>query len=218
MDGALGFYEAPVGKKVIMAVTGVVLFGFVAGHMLGNLLIYLGPERLNGYAQLLRSSPGLLWGTRLGLLAAVALHVAASVQLALLKREARPVGYVRYQAVQASYASRTMMWSGPILLAFVVYHLLHFTFGTAHPSFNEWDVYRNVVSGFQVIPVSAAYIVAMLLLGLHLQHGLWSMFQSLGVSHPRYTPALKTLATAAAISIVAGNISIPIAVLSGLVK
>ncbi len=215
---AVGFCEAPIGKKVVMAVSGVILFGFVAGHMTGNLLIFLGPERINDYARFLRASPALLWGARLVLLAAVAAHVTASVQLALLKRAARPIGYARYAPVQADYASRTMMWSGPILLAFVVYHLLHFTFGTAHPSFRELDVYANVVAGFRVVPVSLVYIVAMLLLGLHLYHGAWSMFQSMGVGHPRWTPALKRFAAAAAAILAAGNISIPIAVLSGLVE
>ena len=111
-----------------------------------------------------------------------------------------------------------MYWSGPIIAVFVIYHLLHLTFGTVHPHFREGDVYANVVSGFQVIPVSAFYIFAMLLLGLHLYHGLWSMFQTLGVSHPKYTPLLKRLAAIVSVLIVAGNISIPIAVMTGLVK
>jgi succinate dehydrogenase / fumarate reductase cytochrome b subunit len=217
LDQAARFYQASVGKKVLMAVSGVVLFGFVVVHLLGNLLVFLGPERLNAYAAFLRANPLLVWGTRLALLAAVVVHVTVSIEIALLNRSARPVAYNRKRNVQAGYASRTMMWSGPIILAFVIYHLLHFTFGTAHPSFRELDVYHNVISGFRVVPVSAAYLAAMLMLGLHLQHGLWSLFQSLGVSHPRLTPLLRRFAWAAAVLIVAGNISIPLAVLAGLV-
>jgi succinate dehydrogenase / fumarate reductase cytochrome b subunit len=215
VNQAAKFYQATIGKKVIMAASGAFLFGFVVAHLAGNLLIFAGPERLNAYAAFLRASPALAWGMRLLLLVAVTAHVTASVQLALLKRRARPTDYARKADAGATYASRTMMWSGPILLAFVVYHLLHLTFGTAHPAFRQLDVYHNVVSGFRAIPVSMAYIVAMLMLGLHLEHGLWSMFQSVGVNHPRYTPVLQRLAAAAAGLIVAGNISIPIAVMAG---
>ncbi len=213
-----GFWDTPIGKKAVMAVTGVILFGFVVGHMLGNLQIFLGAEKLDAYAALLHSMPGVLWMARLVLLGSVGLHILAAVQLTLQSWEARPRGYVKKEPVAATYAGRTMRWSGPIIAAFVVYHLLHFTFGAAHPDFQPSKVYQNVVTGFQVWPVSLFYIVAMVLLGFHLQHGLWSMFQSLGFSHPRYTPKLKQFATVFATVIVAGNCSIPIAVLAGLVK
>jgi succinate dehydrogenase / fumarate reductase cytochrome b subunit len=212
------FYQASIGKKVLMALTGVVLFGYVVGHLIGNLQIYAGPEKLNNYAAFLHSSPALLWGTRSLLLICVTLHIIASIQLARLKQEARPIGYVKKENPRSSYASRTMMWSGPIIAAFVIYHLLDFTFGvtnTAH--YEDLQVYANVVWGFRRIPVSAAYIVAMLLLGMHLYHGLFSMFQSLGVNHPRYTPWFKRFAAFATAFIVIGNISIPIAVLTGAV-
>ncbi len=210
------FYQATVGKKIVMAATGVILFGFVVAHMAGNLQIFLGPEKLNDYARSLRAMPALLWLARLTLAAAVALHMVAAVQLWAWNRAARPRGYARLTAVESSYASRTMLWSGPILAAFVVYHLMHFTFGNAHPDFNhELDVYHNVVTGFRQPPVAIAYMIAMAMLGLHLHHGAWSMFQSLGVGHPRFTPLLKRFASVSAVVLVAGNISIPLAVLAG---
>jgi succinate dehydrogenase / fumarate reductase cytochrome b subunit len=201
-----------------MAVSGLVLFLFVVGHLIGNLQIYEGPEKLNNYARFLRSVPAALWTVRIILLVMVLLHIWSSLQLALLKFDARPAGYVKKKATKSSYASRTMYWSGPIILAFVIYHLLDFTFGTVNPHFEEGNVYANVVASFQLIPVSAFYIIAMLLLCMHLYHGLWSMFQSLGFSHPRYTPMLKRGAAVVAILIAAGNISIPVSVLAGLVK
>lgn len=212
------FYTSTIGKKAVMAVSGCILFLFVVGHLVGNLQIYEGPEKLNHYAVVLRSLPAALWGVRIILLVMVALHVWSSVQLALRNFEARPVGYVKKKATESSYASRTMYWSGPIILAFVIYHLLDFTFGNMNPHFQEGDVYANVVASFRVIPVSAFYILAMLLLGLHLYHGLWSMFQSLGFYHPRYTPILKRSAAVAAILIAAGNISIPVSVMAGIVR
>ena len=201
-----------------MAVSGMILFLFVLGHLVGNLQIYEGPEKLNNYAHFLRSMPALLWGVRITLIVMVLLHIGSSVQLALLKFDARPTGYAKKKATESSYASRTMYWSGPIILAFVIYHLLDFTFGTVNPHFQEGNVYANVIASFQLIPVSVFYIIAMLLLCLHLYHGLWSMFQSLGFSHPRYTPILKRSAAVMAILIAAGNISIPVSVLVGLVR
>ena len=201
-----------------MAVSGLVLFLFVIGHLIGNLQIYEGPEKLNNYAKFLRSIPAALWTVRITLLVMVLLHIWSSVQLALLKFDARPTGYIMKKATQSSYASRTMYWSGPIILAFVIYHLLDFTFGTLNPNFQEGNVYANVVASFKLIPVSVFYIIAMLLLCMHLYHGLWSMFQSLGFSHPRYTPLVKRSAAVVAILIAAGNISIPLSVLIGLVR
>jgi succinate dehydrogenase / fumarate reductase, cytochrome b subunit len=212
---AAQFYDAPIGKKVVMAITGAILFGFVMVHMAGNLQFFLGPERFDHYGAALKATPALLWGTRTILLVAVILHIVASIQLIALKQKARPIGYQKKEAVDSSYASRTMTWSGPILAAFIVYHLLHFTLGTVHPSFEEGHVYDNVVAGFRVIPVSIAYIVAMILLGMHLNHGVWSMFQSLGVGHPRYSAAARRFANIFSILIVLGFISIPIAVMAG---
>jgi succinate dehydrogenase / fumarate reductase cytochrome b subunit len=218
--GSLRFWQTTVGKKAIMAVTGFILFGFVVGHLLGNLQIFLPPEKLNHYAALLKSLPALLWGTRITLLVAVGLHIWSSFELWLLQREARPINYVKKANLNSTYASRTMLWSGPILAAFVVFHLLQFTFGTVHPGapFDEHNVYNNVVLGFRVWPVSFFYIIAMTMLCYHLYHGLWSMFQSLGFSHPVYTPWLRRIAKVVAILIAIGYISIPVAVLAHLIK
>lgn len=201
-----------------MAVSGCILFLFVVGHLLGNLQIYEGPQKLNHYAVLLRTEPAVLWAVRIVLLVMVLLHIWSSVQLAGRKINARPVGYQKKRATGSSYASRTMYWSGPIILAFVIYHLLDFTFGAVNPHFVPGNVYGNVVASFQVIPVAGFYIFAMILLCMHLYHGLWSMFQSLGFGHPRYTPMLRRAAATVAILIAAGNISIPVAVLAGWVK
>jgi succinate dehydrogenase / fumarate reductase, cytochrome b subunit len=214
------FWESTNGKKVIMGATGFILFAFIVGHMLGNMQIYAGADKFNSYGHFLHGVPELLWIVRIGLLAAVGLHIWASVGLALRKTKARPVGYAKRQNTVSSYASRTMYWSGPILLAFVIYHILHLTAGVVHPgsSFQEGDVYANTVGGFQVWYVSAWYIFSMILLGLHLRHGFWSMFQSLGINHPRHTPILQKAAIAFAIIVTAGFISIPVSVLLGLVK
>ena len=212
---ALHFWDAPIGKKTVMAVTGMILFGFVLLHMAGNLQVFLGREKFDAYGRLLRVEPALLWFARGVLLVSVILHIVASIQLTSLNQKSRPVEYQKRTAIDSSYASRTMMWSGPILAAFIVYHILHFTLGTVHPDFHEGNVYDNVIAGFRVIPVSIAYIVSMILLGLHLNHGLWSMFQSIGVSNPRYSTGLRRFANIFSILIVAGFISIPIAVMSG---
>ena len=203
-----------------MAVTGFILFGFVCGHLLGNLQIFLPPEKINHYAATLRSLPPLLWGTRITLLVSVILHIWSSFRLWLLQRQARPIKYVKRTTLNSTYASRTMLWSGPIIAAFVIFHLLHLTFGTVHPGgpFDEHNVYNNVVIGFQVWPVSLFYILAMIMLCYHLYHGLWSIFQSLGFSHPVYTPWLQRFSKVVAILIAAGNISIPVAVLAGVIK
>lgn len=217
MGWVLGFFGSSVGRKMVMAVTGVILFGFVVGHMLGNLQIYLGPEKINHYAALLKSTGGMLWAVRLGLLVAVGLHIWAATMLTLTSWSARPQGYRVVESRGSTYASRTMRWGGPILGFFIVYHLLHLTVGSAHPGFSHEDVFANVVRGFSVWWVSAAYIVAMLALGLHLYHGAWSMFQTVGLNHPRYDPLIRVFATVFAVAIVVGNISIPVAVLSGVV-
>jgi len=201
-----------------MAVSGCILFLFVVGHLIGNLQIYEGHDKLNRYAVLLRTEPALLWAVRIVLLGMVALHIWSSIQLAVRNVCARPEGYSKKKATGSSYASRTMYWSGPIILAFVIYHLLDFTFGKVNPHFEPGNVYGNVVASFQVIPVAAFYIIAMLLLCLHLYHGLWSMFQSLGIAHPRYTPMLRRGAAVVATLIAVGNISIPLAVLLGWVR
>ena len=200
-----------------MAATGLVLYGFVVGHMLGNLQVYLGPEAINAYGEFLQHflhGQGI-WIARATLLLAVALHVWAAVSLTLANWSARPLGYREWQARQSTYASRTMVWSGPLLAAFIVFHLAHFTVGNAHPDFVRGDVFRNVVVGFQNPFASAFYILAMLALGLHMYHGFWSMLQTLGLSHPRWNRVRRGLSLLLAGAVIAGNISIPLAVLTG---
>jgi succinate dehydrogenase / fumarate reductase, cytochrome b subunit len=217
---APGFWQSTNGKKAVMAVTGAILFLFVIGHLLGNLQIFDGRDRLNAYGAFLKNLGELLWIVRLGLIAAVLLHIVATIQLALRNQKARPVGYKVKKSVASNYADRTMYWSGPIVLAFVIFHLLQFTAGYIHPEsqFIEGDVYHNVVAGFSVWWVSVWYIFSMILLGFHLRHGLWSMFQSLGVNHPRHTPVLQQAALWIAILITVGYISIPVSVLAGWVR
>ncbi len=217
---APSFWQSTNGKKAVMAVTGCILFLFVVGHLAGNLQIFDGPARLNAYGKFLKNLGELLWLARIVLLVSVGLHILATVQLALRNLKARPVGYAKKKSVASNYADRTMYWSGPIILAFVILHILEFTTGNLHPqsTFTDADVYGNVVSGFRVWYISAWYIFSMILLGFHLRHGLWSMFQSLGMNHPRHTPVLKQAALWITIAIVAGYISIPVSVLAGWVR
>ena len=212
------FYESTIGKKAIMAVTGLILFGFLVVHMLGNLQVFIGREVMDHYAETLHGNPALLWTVRTILLISVALHIWASIQLFRIKKDARPVSYVKRTNVGSSWASRSMMLTGPIIAAFVVFHLLHLTTGTIHPQFVELHAYENLVSGFLVVPFALVYIAAMILIGFHLSHGIWSMFQSMGMSHPRYTPLIKKFASVFSWILVAGFISVPVAVLTGVVK
>jgi len=217
---APSFWQSTNGKKAVMAVTGCILFLFVIGHLAGNLQIFDSPARLNAYSKFLKNLGEILWAVRGILILSVVLHIVATVQLALRNIKARPVGYKVKKSVASNYADRTMYWSGPIILAFVILHILEFTTGNLHPqsSFSEGDVYANVVSGFRVWYISAWYIFSMILLGFHLRHGIWSMFQSLGMNHPRHTPVLKQAALWIAILIVVGYISIPVSVLAGWVR
>jgi succinate dehydrogenase / fumarate reductase cytochrome b subunit len=219
------FYRSAIGKKAVMAVSGVFLFGWILAHMLGNMKLYFGPEHMNSYASWLREIGGpfipqkfALNITRVLLLVAAWLHIQAATQLTLMNRRARPVAYNHRDYVEASYAARTMRWGGVIILLFVWYHLGHLTFGKFHPNFIPDDPYHNVVTGFQVWWVSAIYIVANLALGLHLYHGLWSMFNSLGLNHPKFNSWRRVFATVFALVITLGNISFPIFVLMGVVR
>ena len=219
-DTRAAIISSSIGLKVVMAVTGLVLFGFVFVHMLGNLQMFLGPEAMNQYARFLREllhGTGV-WVARAGLLAAVALHIGASWSLTRTNWKARPVAYRVVAHDASTYASRTMRWSGPILLLFIVYHLLHLTVGSVHPGFVTEDVYRNVIVGFSVWPVSAFYVLAMLALGLHLRHGVWSLLQSLGLSHPRWNAARGAAASIFAALVVLGFLSVPLAVLAGVLR
>ena len=215
------FWRSSLGLKIVMAVTGLILLGFVVVHMIGNLQVYMGAEALNAYGVFLRQvgHGGALWAARAVLLVSVVLHIWSAWRLTLMNHAARPVGYREVERRQSTYASRTMRWSGVIVLLFIVYHLMHFTFGlrAVHPDFVPGDVFHNFVVGFQNPLVSAFYILAMLALGLHLYHGAWSFLQTLGLSHPRYNHLRHALATFVTVVVVAGNISFPVAVLTGFV-
>lgn len=214
--------RASVGAKAVMAVTGLLLLLFVLAHMLGNLQVFLGPDALNGYAQKLQSLGGLLWVARIGLATILVLHVATAARLTRLNRQARPVGYAALSPQVTSYAARTMVLSGFVILAFVAFHLLHFTLGVTHPEHfghhdaqGRHDVYRMVVLGFQQAPVALLYVAAQALLALHISHGASSLFQSLGVTHPALRCVKERAGPALALLIFVGNVSMPLACLLG---
>jgi len=213
-----------VGRKVAMAVTGVVLLGFVIGHMAGNLKVFQGAEKLNSYAEFLREVGApifghgeLLWLARIGLIVAVAVHIITATQLTLNARAARPVKYRRTVHLEDSYASRTMRWGGVIIAVFVMYHLMHLTWGTVHRDFAPGDVYHNMVTAFQLAPVTAAYTVAVVFLGLHLFHGIWSACQTLGFNRSRHN-GVRAVSAAAAVFITVGFLVGPYAILFGIIR
>jgi len=194
MSRLRALWESTVGKKAVMAVTGLVLVAYLISHVLANLLVFDGPDRINRYAALLHATGGVLWGARLVLLAAVILHIVAAVQLTLRSRAARPQPYAGGLAPQAStLAGRTLRWGGALILVFLVYHILHFTTGTAHPDFVELNPYHNVSTGFRNPWIAGFYLLAMMAVGLHLYHGLWSSGRSLGVSEPSPRPFRRRL-------------------------
>jgi succinate dehydrogenase / fumarate reductase cytochrome b subunit len=213
-----------------MAITGFMLFGFVMGHLLGNLQIFLGPETLNRYGHFLQSTPELIWPARLVLLCMVVLHIGAAAALTAENRAARPVAYTNYEVVAASYASRTMLMSGVVVLVFIIYHLLHFTVQIPGVNFTgrdfkllldaqrRHDIYQMMIFGYKQPLVSLFYVIGVGLLCLHLSHGLSSMFQSIGWKNKVYGRFLDRFAIIAALLIFAGYVSIPAAVLLGAVK
>lgn len=220
------FLGSTVGTKVLMAVTGVVLFGYTIGHVAGNMLIFAGPARINAYSKFLHDSTLMLWGIRVLLLVSVLVHIWASIRLTKLKSDARPVPYAAKESPGSTYAARTMMWSGPIIAFFVIYHILHLTTGTVHHDFNRglpvgaggMDVHYNLVTAFQRWPVSLAYVIAMLALGLHLSHGVWSMLQTVGINRPHWEPGLRKLSVLFGVLISAGFIAVPFSIFVGWVR
>ncbi|MBI5723023.1 MAG: succinate dehydrogenase cytochrome b subunit [Planctomycetes bacterium] len=218
MTRIFSFSRTNVGSKVVLAATGAVIFLFLIGHMLGNLQIFEGPERLNAYAALLKSTGKLLWGARIMLLVAVTLHIVTAAKVTLANWRARPVGYTCKKNIETSYAARTMIITGPLVFLYVAYHLMMFTLLKTGPEYSETDVYANVVAAFKMPVISGVYIVAMLILGAHLYHGIWSMLQTVGIGNSRYRRLRRTVAPAVAIVIAAGYIAIPVAVLAGIVK
>ena len=225
MIGALTLYQTSIGKKVVMAVTGLILFAFVIVHMLGNLKMFQGRDYINAYGVFLRDVGGplfghetLLWIARIVLLVAVVLHMWAAYELTRVDLASRPVRYAMRRNQEYGYAARTLRWGGVLIALFIVYHLLHLTTGTVHPRFVEGDIYNNVIIGFQNPLVSLFYIAAQIALGLHLYHGAWSMFQTLGLNNSANKRFWRGFATAASTILVLGNISIPLAVMLGLLR
>ena len=221
MSGITRGLTSSVGLKFLMGLTGGLLILFVLGHMLGNLQVFIGREQLNAYAAKLQGLGGALWVIRLGLFSIFAVHVVTGAALTLKNWRARPVAYAQQKALESTIFSRTMIWSGLALFAFVVYHLLHFTILPKDPTLvmadGHIDVYGMVISGFQDPAVTISYVVAMLLLGFHLMHGITSMFQSLGWNASKYQGLTRKLGTGLAAILVLGNLAMPLCVLLGLI-
>jgi succinate dehydrogenase / fumarate reductase cytochrome b subunit len=224
MSRAPTLFRSTLLMKAVMAITGLMLFGFVFAHMTGNLKVFLGAEAINHYGEWLREVGAplfpratVLWILRVGLLVAVVLHIASATQLTLINRRARPQSYRLSKPVQLDYASRTMRWSGVLIALYVVYHLMHLTLGNVHSDFIAGDVYHNLVVAFRQWPIAAVYIAANVALGFHLYHGLWSLFQSLGIDHPAINPLRRPFAVVFALVITLGYVAVPVGILSGLV-
>jgi succinate dehydrogenase / fumarate reductase cytochrome b subunit len=218
---ALTLLGTTVGKKAALAVSGVILFGFVIGHMLGNLQVLLGAEVYNAYGAGIKDKPVLLWGVRTVLLVSLIVHTTIVLELYGKSIAARPVAYKVKKNIATSYAAMMMKYTGPILLVYIIFHLAHFTFpGVSLGDYDHvpGDVYANFVNAFQIPWVVAVYVIANLMLGLHLYHGAFSMLQSVGLSHPRYNKRVKYVARGLAFLVTAGNVFLPLTVLLGLVK
>ncbi len=215
MTGILGFWRSVVGKKVVMGVTGLIMIGFLVGHMLGNLQAFLGAERYDAYSHFLHSLGEGLWLIRAVLLLALVLHVVAAVQLTLIDRAARPVAYAKVSPQAATPASRTLRIGGLVLLAFIIFHLLHLTTGDLHPDFREGEVYHNLVTGLANPLVAGFYLVALVAVGLHVFHGAWASFRSLGASQPAANPRHRPIARVIAVAVWLGFSLLPVAVLLG---
>lgn len=217
-------YRTSIGKKVVMAVTGVVGVLFLIGHIFGNLHVFEGSEKFNEYGEFLRvvgapifGSSQLLWIIRFGLIACIVLHVVSAVQLTQQSRASRPMAYQARKDTGASWSSLTMRIGGVIILLFIILHLANLTWGWLHPSFIHGDVYHNVVSLFQLWPVTIFYVIAMLAVGFHLDHGAWSMFQTLGLRNKRNNTLLRRGSMSLAIVFVIASSTVPLAVLFGFI-
>jgi succinate dehydrogenase / fumarate reductase cytochrome b subunit len=217
MYGLIRFWQSTIGKKVVMAATGIVGILFVIGHMVGNLQMFYpdAPAAMRAYAELLRTSMPLLWAVRLGLLGAVALHALSAYQLTTASRRARPQGYAVRRPQVTTLAARTIRWGGVLLLAFIAFHLLHLTVGAVHPAFRHLDPYHNIATGLASPAVAGFYLAAMAALGLHLYHGTWAAFRTLGVARPSAHPLKRHLALVLAIVVAGGFMAIPLAAMAG---
>jgi len=209
------FWQSTIGKKIVMAVTGIIGILFVIGHMSGNLLMFKGQEAMSHYAQLLRTSMPLLWTVRIGLISAVVLHAVAAYQLTMRSRAARPDGYAERRPQVTTFAARTIRWGGVLSLVFIVAHLLQLTIGAIHPDFTHLDPYNNVRILLSNPLMAAFYVLAMAALGLHLYHGTWAVVRTLGVARPSAQPLKRRVALAVAIIVAAGFMIIPIAAVLG---
>jgi succinate dehydrogenase / fumarate reductase cytochrome b subunit len=225
ISGLAWLWQSTIGKKYVMAITGAIWFGYLILHLWGNLKIYAGPTYLDDYAAWLRTVGDplfgfsqVLWLVRIILIPAFILHVWAAISLTARDRASRPQRYSMRRNVESTFASRTMIYGGLFILLFVIYHLLDFTFGTVNPSYKEGNVYHNVVASFQQWPVVLFYVLAMIAVGLHLLHGIWSLFQTLGWNSIRANRLVRNFATLAALVLTLGNMSIPVAVLGGFIK
>jgi succinate dehydrogenase / fumarate reductase, cytochrome b subunit len=216
MNTLLTFWRSTIGKKVVMGVTGVIGLGFVIGHMAGNLQVFSGAEKIDAYGALLHGPlHELLLVARVVLVSAVILHVVAAYQLTMISRAARPIDYASRKPQVSTLASRTLRWGGVVLLAFIIFHILHFTTGTVHPAFVEGKVYQNLQNGFAVKWVAAFYLVAMAALGMHLFHGAWSSMRTLGLAKQKAHPMHRVLPLVLAIMISLGFAAVPLAFLLG---
>jgi succinate dehydrogenase / fumarate reductase, cytochrome b subunit len=221
----LTLWQSTIGKKAVMAVTGLIMVLFLLLHMLGNLKIFFGPHDFDSYAAWLRTigEPVLhdawfLWIQRAVLLVVVVLHIVCAAQLSKRDLAARPTRYAHGQRARARFATRTMRWGGIILALFIVWHLLDLTVGVANPDFEKGRPYHNVVADFQVWWINIIYIVAVLMVGLHINHGFWSASQTLGLNRPARDRAIRTVGTTLAVTITAGFLAVPIGVMTGLVS
>src|ERR671932_1449309 len=225
VTGLLSLWRSTIGKKYVMAITGLIWFGYLILHLWGNLKIYAGPQYLNDYGGFLRTVgeplfgfSQLLWLARIILIPAFIIHIVAAIQLKTRDQASRPRGYAMRRNLESSWASRTMIWGGLFILLFVIYHVLDFTFGTVNPSYEEGNIYYSVVARCRLWPVALFYVLAMIAVGMHLFHGIWSMFQTLGLNTARSNRLIRNVATFLALVLTLGNISIPLAVLAGFVS
>ena len=220
-------WQSTIVQKWVMAITGIMMIGFLVGHLSGNLLIFLGPEAMNQYAVDLREilHGAAVWGLRIAMLVALVLHVRAGIILSMRNKASKGQKNSKFVATKSTVASRTMAYTGILILVYVIYHLAHFTWGGVHSEYYSFtdaagrhDVYRMVIESFQQPVISVTYIIAMIVSGLHLNHAIKSAFQTLGVNHPRYTPLINSIGPALGLLLVLGFISIPVAILTGVVQ
>ncbi|MBI3791039.1 MAG: succinate dehydrogenase cytochrome b subunit [Gemmatimonadetes bacterium] len=219
MSAIAAFWRSTIGKKVVMAVTGIIMVAFIIGHVAGNLQVFAGAERFNRYAAFLKGLGELLWLARLGLLVSVVLHFTAAYQLTMIARAARPADYAKRNPQVSTFASRSMRWGGVLLLVFLVFHLAQFTLGWVDSTtFSHTDAYNNVMIGFSNPIYVAFYELAMVALALHLFHGAWASVRTLGLSKPSQHPLHRRVATVIAMAVWLGFAIIPLGVLLGLAK